>query len=144
MILVDTGAFVALFDKNDPYHVRCQQILKKRVEPLITTTPVLTEAFHLLSPNSQGANALRIFISAGGIKVWFFDTETLQTAFKLMEKYADRPMDFADASLVTAAQSLKTTRIFTVDRNDFTIYRVQIGYELKTFEIEGNHFHNEL
>ena len=52
-----------------------------------------------------------------------------------MEKYQDCPMDFADASLVVAAQQLKCYKIFTVDRKDFSIYRIQIGYEYKKFEI---------
>jgi predicted nucleic acid-binding protein len=33
-----------------------------------------------------------------------------------MEQYADHPMDLADASLVAAAESLGTTRMFTIDR----------------------------
>jgi predicted nucleic acid-binding protein len=52
-----------------------------------------------------------------------------------MEKYADNPMDLADASLVTAAQCLGVYRIFTIDRNDFFTYRIAIGHELKTFEL---------
>ena len=41
----------------------------------------------------------------------------------LMEKYKDIPMDFADASLVAAAERLGTNRIFTLD-SDFYIYRI--------------------
>jgi predicted nucleic acid-binding protein len=33
-----------------------------------------------------------------------------------MELYSDHPMDFADASLVTAAEALGTRRVFTIDR----------------------------
>jgi predicted nucleic acid-binding protein len=40
----------------------------------------------------------------------------------LMEKYKDTPMDLADASLVAAAESLDSPRIFTLD-SDFYIYR---------------------
>jgi len=35
--------------------------------------------------------------------VWQLEDETLKTALILMEKYADKPMDLADASLVVAA-----------------------------------------
>ncbi|BDI34196.1 hypothetical protein CCAX7_62470 [Capsulimonas corticalis] len=41
-----------------------------------------------------------------------------------MSKYNDRPMDFADASLVALAERLSLTKIFTVDRNDFSTYRI--------------------
>ena len=48
-----------------------------------------------------------------------------------MEKYQDTPMDVADASLVTAAESLGQTRIFTLD-SDFYVYQI---HGKKAFEI---------
>ncbi len=42
---------------------------------------------------------------------------------KLMENYANLPMDLADASLVVLAEHLETGRILTVDRRDFNVYR---------------------
>ncbi len=41
---------------------------------------------------------------------------------KLMRKYADVPMDFADACLVDLAMQLQTSRILTLDA-DFRLYR---------------------
>ena len=52
-----------------------------------------------------------------------------------MEKYADNPMDLADASLVAVAQMLDVQRIFTIDRNDFLTYRIASGYGFKSFEL---------
>ena len=43
---------------------------------------------------------------------------------ELMSKYNDLPMDFADASLVALAERLSLDRIFTVDRRDFSTYRL--------------------
>jgi predicted nucleic acid-binding protein len=62
MILVDTGPFVALFDPQDAEHTRCKDILSVLRDPLFTTILVLTEAFHLLTSNSMGADRLRDFI----------------------------------------------------------------------------------
>lgn len=137
MILVDTGPFVALFDPRDALHSRCQTILRSIREPLTTTVPVLTEAFHLLSPGSQGADRLRDFILHGGISVWFFDASSLQRSFELMEQYADHPMDLADASLIVAAETLKTNRVFTIDRQDFATYRIRRGHRYYGVEIIG-------
>jgi predicted nucleic acid-binding protein len=50
MILVDTGPLVALFDRRDADHQPCRRLLADLTEPLCTTVPVLTEAFHLLAP----------------------------------------------------------------------------------------------
>lgn len=64
----------------------------------------------------------------GGMGIFFMDNEAVIRAFKLMEKYADHPMDLADASLVVAAERFGTTDVFTIDRNDFESYRVKRGH----------------
>jgi predicted nucleic acid-binding protein len=135
MILVDTGPLVALFDPQDGQHDRCVTALKTIREPIVTTTPVLTEAFHILGPASVGSDRLREFIEQGGLSVWFLDRTTLTRAFELMELYADHPMDLADASLVTAAEALGTRRVFTIDRNDFETYRVRRGHRHQAIQI---------
>jgi hypothetical protein len=135
MILVDTGPLVALFDPHDGQHDRCVKTLKGIREPITTTMPVLTEAFHMLGPASIGSDRLREFIEDGGLSVWFFDRPALTRAFELMELYADRPMDLADASLVTAAEALGTRRVFTIDRNDFETYRVRRGHRHHAMQI---------
>ena len=137
MILVDTGPLVALFDPKDPSHRRCREILKTLREALLTTVPVLTEAFHMLSPGSTGADRLRDFIVRGGATVWSFDATSLQRAFELMEQYADHPMDLADASLLAAAETFATTRVFTIDRRDFQTYRIRRGHRSVKVEIIG-------
>jgi predicted nucleic acid-binding protein len=137
MILLDTGPLVALFDKQDAYHAHCKAILHGLKKPLLTTTPVLTKAFHLLGINTKGSQALRDFVAQGGTNVWFFDNQSLQMAFRLMEKYQDCPMDFADASLVTAAQQLGLYEVFTIDRKDFFVYRLEQGHEHRAFTVIG-------
>jgi len=137
MILVDTGPLVALFDPRDDGHARCAGILKAIREPMCTTIAVLTEAFHMLEPQSIGTNRLRKFIAKSAMSVWFLEHESLTRAFELMETYADRPMDLADASLVVAAEALETRKIFTIDRNDFATYRVRRGHRHYTFEVLG-------
>jgi uncharacterized protein len=41
-----------------------------------------------------------------------------------MIKYADRPMDLADAALVRVAERDGIRKVFTADRKDFTVYRL--------------------
>jgi hypothetical protein len=42
----------------------------------------------------------------------------------LMARYADRPMDFADATLVHVAEREGIGTILTVDHSDFETYRI--------------------
>ncbi|MBI1876355.1 MAG: PIN domain-containing protein [Acidobacteria bacterium] len=135
MILVDTGPLVALFDHRDAQHDRCSRVLKRLREPLKTTIPVLTEGFYMLRPESRESDRLRDFIERRGLSLWFFDEGSLHRAFELMELYADHPMDLADASLVAAAESLGTRKVFTIDRKDFETYRVRRGHRHVPMEI---------
>ena len=135
MMLVDTGPLVALFDPQDGQHARCVRALKGIREPIATTIPVLTEAFHMLGAASTGSDRLRDFIEGGGLSVWFFERPALTRAFELMELYADHPMDLADASLVVAAESLGTRRVFTIDRHDFETYTVRRGHRHQAMQI---------
>ena len=135
MILVDTGPLVALFDPADASHKRSIDQLRKISEPLCTTTPVLTEAFHLLTPASVGTRRLMDFVTDGGVAMWYFDAAGLGRAFELVVRYANVPMDLADASLVVAAERLSARKIFTIDRSDFAVYRIQRGHRHLSFEV---------
>lgn len=128
MILVDTGPLIALFDPRDGQHDRCVGRLQTIREPIVTTVPILTEAFHMLGPASTGSDRLREFVEGGGLSVWFLARGSLTRAFELMELYADHPMDLADASLVAAAEGLGTRKVFTIDRDDFATYKVRRGH----------------
>jgi predicted nucleic acid-binding protein len=135
VIVADTGPLVALFDPQDPQHLRCVNALKGIREPLYTTVPVLSEAFHILQPASIGSDRLRDFVVNGGMALWFFGRSTLARAFELMERYADHPMDLADASVIAAAESLGSCKVLTLDRRDFRTYRVRRGHRFHSLEI---------
>ena len=137
MILVDTGPIVALFDPADADHQRCVNVLRTVEQPIATTVPVLTEAFHLLQPASVGAQRLMDFLADDGLRVLFLDAEGLARAFQLMARYADAPMDLADASLVVLAERLDLRRVFTIDRRHFHTYRIQRGHRHQAFELIG-------
>jgi predicted nucleic acid-binding protein len=51
--------------------------------------------------------------------------ESLGRSNKLMEKYKDLPMDFADATLICLAQDLAIKNIVTFDKKHFSIYSLQ-------------------
>ncbi len=128
MILVDTGPLVALFTPADDYHRHCVSVLESVNEELVTTAPVLTEAFHLLRPGSQGPPRLVEFVRQGGLRVLPMDDESVMRGFQLMDRYSDMAMDFADASIVATAESLRIHRVFTLDRRRFALYRVKRGH----------------
>ena len=123
MILLDTGPIVALFDASDEYHRTCVELLKGVNEPLITTWPVLTEAFYLLGFSWKAQDNLWEFIMRGGVEILSLDDKQKGRCRQLMEKYEDLPMDLADGTLVVLAESRKVKKVFTLDHKDFQIYK---------------------
>ncbi|NJM44845.1 MAG: PIN domain-containing protein [Alkalinema sp. RU_4_3] len=125
MIAIDTGVFVALFNQRDPNHHAVQSALRTIQEPLITTYPVLTETcyFLLSRPGKLTPPEFLRQVSQGLVEIFQLQPGHLVRMIELMERYADRPMDFADASLVVLAEHLGHGRILTVDRSDFSTYR---------------------
>ena len=92
-------------------------------DPLITVWPAVTEAMYLLSDSYQGRDALFDMIEDDGVALVSQDESDLARMKVLMRKYRDLPMDLADAALVRAAERERISRIFTVDRRDFELYR---------------------
>jgi uncharacterized protein len=135
MTLVDTGPLVALFDPADEDHELCRATLAAISGSIRTTTPVLTEAFHLLGPRTRGSANLRRFLSSGGLSVFLLDDRAFARSIALMEEYVSRGMDLADASLLAAAEALRVRRVFTLDRRDFRVYRARFGYRRERLEV---------
>ena len=127
-VLVDTGALIALSRESDAHHTRAVDFFGEfRDGELLTTAAVLTEAMHLL-PARQGPPLLDLVRSPP----WrVFDIgDGLARIGDLVRKYLDRPMDFADATLVWVAEQTSVLEILTTDR-DFEIYRPRALRSLK-------------
>ena len=130
--LIDTGPIVAYLDRTDPRHRKVTRVLEPFAGRLITTSAVITEAMQLLADARNGPALLARFVEAADVQVMeCTDAVQLRRAAGLMRKYADAPMDFADATLVLLADAIATTDIATLDRRGFVIYRTP----------SGRHFH---
>ena len=125
VIIADTGFFYALVDRSDAWHRRAVAVLDTQSEGWITTWPVLTEATHLLMRwiGPDAAQALLREVADGAIAVWQWSNDTSARLPGLMARYANLPMDLADASLVLLAEHLGHGRILTTDERDFGAYR---------------------
>lgn len=126
MTLTDAGPLVAIIDRRDQHHARCLAAVATLPAPLLLTTwACLGEAMYLLGREGghDAQDELWAFIADGFVRVHqSADAETARMR-ELMRQYRDTPMDFADASLVAAAETLGLRRVFTVDHH-FYVYRV--------------------
>ena len=119
-VLVDTGPLVAFLHRRDADHQRCVAAWRT-AGPLFTIWPVVTEAMHLLAFSRTAQDGLAELVERA-VDVVPMDRSDLPRIRALMEKYANLPLDFADAGLVSVAERLRIPTIFTLDR-DFTIVR---------------------
>jgi uncharacterized protein len=124
LILVDAGPLVALVDSGDQHHARCVDALRGFREPLATVWPPLTEAMYLLADLPKAQEALWEMIDRGALQLLTLDAGDVPRIRELMKKYANRAMDLADAALVRVAEREGIRKIFTVDRRDFSVYRL--------------------
>jgi uncharacterized protein len=124
LILVDAGPLVALVDSDDQHHSKCVDALKGFREPLATVWPPLTEAMYLLADLPKGQEALWEMLDRGALRLLTLDAGDAPRIRELMKKYANRRMDLADAALLRVAEREGIAKIFTVDRRDFSVYRL--------------------
>ena len=124
MILVDAGPLVALVDSDDQHHDRCAAALKELRGPLATVWPPFVEAMYLLSDQPRAQDALWEMLERSVVLLLPLDSSDFPRIRELMRKYANRPMDLADAALLRAAEREGVREIFTVDRSDFSVYRI--------------------
>jgi predicted nucleic acid-binding protein len=133
MNLTDTGPLVALLDRRDPHHAACVAALGRLpAAPFLTTLVCFTEAVYLLG--AAGGFRFQAVLwslrAAGRLVLHELTSEEMDRMAVLMEKYRDRPMDIADASLVVVAESRSLRRVFTLD-SDFYVYRLADGAALE-------------
>jgi uncharacterized protein len=121
LILIDTGPLIALFDKDDKYHKKIKEFIKKERFKFISTMAVVTEVTHMLDFNVRAQIGFLEWIVQEGLVLHEVRQKEIIRVIELCKKYQDRPMDFADATLVVAAEETGIRQIISID-SDFDIY----------------------
>jgi hypothetical protein len=113
-----------MLNRQDRWYGRCTQTFIQLHKPLLTSEAVLTEAFYMLGDSAHRVEAAWTFVRSGAITVGTISDKDLPALAHLMQQYQDRPMDFADATLVRLAEREQLTSILTIDFSDFETYRI--------------------
>lgn len=123
-LLLDTGPLVAVLDRGDAAHQRCVRTWEEVGSRCVTTEAVVTEATHLVCQGGGPPGIVLELLLAAEVPILGLDVAGHRLAARLMRQYQDTPMDYADATLVVAAEWLKTRSAFTLDRRGFRTYRL--------------------
>jgi predicted nucleic acid-binding protein len=122
-VLVDTGPLVAILSKNDHFHDICVKTLREIPAPLMSCWPVITEAAWLLREDPRTIQ--RLLIGSNGNFLELAPLSGSEAAIAgIMKRYAELRPQLADAALVYLADREKIDTIFTLDRRDFSVYRL--------------------
>lgn len=120
--VVDAGPLVALFNGRDRDHAVVVDFFRAYRGQLISTLAVVTEVMYVLDFSRLAQQDFLAWVFGGAIKLENLNERDGVRLIQLHAKYADRPMDFADATLVTIAERLGIREVLTLD-GDFRTYR---------------------
>jgi len=118
--LVDAGYLVALLSRRDGNHRWAAEQVSRFPPPWMTCEAVLSETFHLVG--GRGGGSAASLLRRGALICSYQFAEDQDAVLKLLEKYSQVPMSFADACLVRMTEITNNPTLLTTDA-DFQIYR---------------------
>jgi predicted nucleic acid-binding protein len=122
-VLIDSGPLVAALRRRDEHHEWASAHFQAATEPFVTCEAVLSECLFLLERARDGKEALCGLLERGIIAVRYSFEEEMTEMLRLIRRYNDTPMSFADACLVRMAEKSAAAVVFTTD-SDFRTYRI--------------------
>ncbi len=121
-VLLDTGPLVAFLNRGDQFHRWAADQFAEVSPPLLTCDAVIAESCYLLRRFPRGIQAVMRMIELKQILSPFRIEDEALSVGRLLERYAELPMDFADACLVRMTEQYSGASVLTLD-SDFHVYR---------------------
>ena len=131
--IADASLIIAYLDPDERENHAWATEVFSRQGGLHTCEAVLAEVCARLAYMRQPQSKVLRMVEDGGLRLDFNVGANAPRIVRLMEKYADLPMDFADACLVVMTQDHPRSLIYTLDAADFSVYR-RNGREIVPFE----------
>jgi predicted nucleic acid-binding protein len=125
--IVDSGFLYALINSREDRHRDVAEIVELLEEPMILPISALTEVCYMIG-RDLGPTELAAFVqnlADGDLILEGLTRDDLQRIAGVLAKYADARVDFVDATIVALAERLNVTRILTLDRRHFELFRPQ-------------------
>ena len=123
--LLDAGFLYSTLNRKEKFHGEAIEILVSIYEKVYFPVPAITEVAYLIL-RDLGAQALADFIESLAEMNVVFETPTAEDyrrAAEIIRKYDDANIDFVDAVIVAVAERLNITKILTIDRRHFGIFK---------------------
>ncbi len=132
-LVLDTGVIYASLDASDADHIRCVALLEGCDEQLVIPSPVLVEVDYLIAKHAS-LDVWAVFcedVQAGAYLILPTDPQSLHRAAQIQQQYADQPIGFVDASVLSTCETLGEDKVATLDRRHFSVLRTLDGKALR-------------
>lgn len=126
MIIVDTGAMIALMDRDDKHHKSVKEIYEESGDRWILPWAILAEVDYLLA-SQIGQNAEEAFLkdlADGRYLVEWGREADLEAAQRISHKHRARALGLVDAAVIAMAERLEAEAIATLDLRHFGAVRI--------------------
>lgn len=120
--LTDSGPLVALLNHRDEHHRWAREQFDQVPCPVWTCEGAIAESSYLLQADGLPTWGVLELLEREIIAIRFDLESNLDRVLSLMKKYADTPMDFVDACLVSMTEAKRDCQLITIDSN-FRVYR---------------------
>jgi len=120
-VFIDTGAWKAIYDKDDPFHRLANRTLadlRKKRSYLITSNFVVDETLTLLRIRVSYASAVEFGETLRASKVISIvqvETTIENEAWMIFKKYSDKDFSFTDCTSFAIMKRLAIERAFAFD-----------------------------
>ena len=121
-VLIDAGPLVAFLREGERHHSWAVEQFK-RFPIFWTCEAVLAEACARLAYYREDQSRVVDLLVDGALVSAFDVNRSADRVSRLMKKYADQPMDFADACIVAMTEQISDCLVLTLDHRDFSVYR---------------------
>ena len=121
MIVADTGALIALFDRSDRQHDDCRLLYEENPDAWVLPWAILPEVDYLtathLGPRAQ--DLWLADLAAGSFSVEWGRPEDLTAAERICRRHRALRIGLVDAVVIAVAERLRADAIATLDLKHF-------------------------
>ena len=118
--IADSGLIIAALNPRDQAYDWARSVLERESPPWLVCEAVLAE----ISASVGTPVPVLEMLKAGDLELAFDLNAEKAAVLALAKKYKDQGMDLADACVVRMSELIKGSIVYTVDRTDFSIYRM--------------------